>query len=54
MKNSLTIFGFGLKWKNWIDNPNPKSNFNFGLKSGLSNQAIQSSNKYPAYIYSLK
>ncbi len=26
-----TFFGFGLKWKNWIDNPNPKSNFEFGL-----------------------
>ena len=23
--------GFGLKWQNWIDNPNPKSNFDFGL-----------------------
>ncbi len=31
MKNNLQCFGFGLKWKNWIDNPNPKSNFDFGL-----------------------
>ncbi len=31
MKNNLIFFGFGLKQKNWIDNPNPKSNFDFGL-----------------------
>ncbi len=24
-------FGFRLKWQNWIDNPNPKSDFDFGL-----------------------
>ncbi len=24
-------FGFGLKWQNWIDNSNPKSDFDFGL-----------------------
>jgi len=26
---------------NWIDNPNPKSNFDFGLQSGLNNPAIR-------------
>jgi hypothetical protein len=31
MKNNFNIIGFGLKWKNWIDNPNPKSKFDFGL-----------------------
>ena len=25
------FFGFGLKWQNWIDNPNPQSDFDFGL-----------------------
>jgi hypothetical protein len=27
----MIAFGFGLKCKNWIDNPNPKSNYDFGL-----------------------
>jgi hypothetical protein len=36
----MIAFGFGLKCKNWMDNPNPKSVFDFGL----SNPAIQSSN----------
>jgi hypothetical protein len=36
----MIAFGFGLKCKNWIDNPNPKSDFDFGLQSGLSNPAI--------------
>ncbi len=31
MKNNLNFIGFGFKWKNWIDNPNPKFNFDFGL-----------------------
>jgi len=29
--NSFWLFGFGFKCKNWIDNPNTKSNFDFGL-----------------------
>jgi len=33
--NSFLYFGFGLKWLNWIDNPNPKSDFNFGLSSTI-------------------
>ena len=35
----IQCIGFGLKWQNWIDNPNPKSNFDFGLSI-----TIQSSN----------
>jgi hypothetical protein len=31
MNNNLNFFGFGLKGKIWIDNPNPKSNFDFGF-----------------------
>ncbi len=52
MKKLWTFFGFGLKWENWIDNPNPKSNFEFGLSITIQsttldcnpNWAIQQSN----------
>ncbi len=45
-------FGFGLKWLNWIENSNPKSNFDFGLSITIQSTkmdfnpdwAIQSSN----------
>jgi hypothetical protein len=47
MKNNLIFFGFGLKWKNWIDNPNPKSNFNFGLSITIQSTRKQSNPAIP-------
>ncbi len=42
MKHNLIFFGFGLKQENWIDNPNPKSNFDFGLSITIQSTKLDS------------
>ncbi len=58
MKKNLKFFGFGLKWKNWIDNPiqNPILNLDCQSQSNPLNwiairieQSINPIQQYPVH-----
>ncbi len=40
LTNKFWLFGFGLKCKNWIYNPNSKSKFDFGLSISFQSNKL--------------
>jgi len=40
MDKKYDFCGFGLKWRNWIGNPNPKSDFEYGLSNTIQSTKL--------------